>query len=62
MTGFITKRFVLSLIGLGLSSLLCYQGKLPGDAWVYALAVILAGHHAVDLVKAWRGQNVGNTP
>jgi hypothetical protein len=23
--------------------------------WVYAMAVFIAGHHAADLIKAWKG-------
>lgn len=55
MSRLVTKRFILSMLGLFLGSFLCYKQRLPGEAWVYALAVILAGHHAVDLIKAWRG-------
>lgn len=52
---FTTKRFLFSLIGLALSTGLCYYGKLGGEQWVYALAIVLAGHHAEDLVRAYRG-------
>ena len=55
MSKFATKRFVFSAAGLALATFLCWEGKLDGAAWVYALAVIIAGHHAEDIVKAAKG-------
>lgn len=52
---FATKRFIFSAAGLGLATWLCYVGKLAGQEWVYALLSIIAGHHAEDIVRAWRG-------
>ena len=52
---FRTKRFIFSAVGLALATWLCYEAKLGGEQWVYALAIIIAGHHMEDLVKAWRG-------
>lgn len=52
---FWSKRMVLSLLGMGLMTALCYLGKVGGEQFIYGLAVILAGHHAADLIKAWRG-------
>lgn len=52
---FTTKRFVFSAAGLALATWLCLQGKVSGQEWVYALLSIIAGHHAEDIVRAWRG-------
>jgi hypothetical protein len=51
---FFTKRFLFSMLGLALASVLLATGKLSGENWVYALAVVIAGHHAEDIVKAYR--------
>lgn len=55
LSKFTTKKFFFSLLGLILATVLTYQGHMTGEVWVYALAVIIAGHHAEDLIKAWRG-------
>lgn len=55
MGKFATKKFLFSASGLGLATLLTYQGHMNGETWVYALAVILAGHHLEDLIRAYRG-------
>lgn len=52
---FTTKRFVFSAVGLGLATYLCWNAKIGGQEWVYALAIIIAGHHAEDIIRAWRG-------
>lgn len=44
-----------SVLGLGLATGLVYTGKLGGEQWVYALAIVIAGHHAEDIIKAWKG-------
>lgn len=31
-----------------------FTGKMPADVWVYAVAVVIAGHNAQDIVKTWR--------
>lgn len=51
---FLTKRFIFSAAGLALATLELEHGKLSGTEWVYALAIIIAGHHAPDLIAAWR--------
>jgi hypothetical protein len=62
MKKFFTKRFLFSLLGLGLATWLQDSGHLgDGTAWVYALAIIIAGHHSVDIIRAWRGNNAGPT-
>jgi hypothetical protein len=53
--GWILKqRFLWSAAGLAIASVALWHGKMDGENWVFALAVVLAGHHAEDLVKAWR--------
>jgi FtsH-binding integral membrane protein len=53
--GFFTKRMLFSLIGLTVASVALFTGKMADHVWVYSLAVVIAGHHAVDIVKAWKG-------
>lgn len=45
----------MSAVGFATATVLLYTGKLTGECWVYALAVVIAGHHAEDIVKAMRG-------
>lgn len=52
---FTTKRFIFSMIGFITSTVLCWYGKINGEMWVYAMAIVIAGHHMEDLIKAWRG-------
>ena len=47
---FLTKRFVLSTAGLAIASVALWQKHLVGEEWVYALAVVIAGHHAEDII------------
>lgn len=51
----LTTRKLFSLIAFTTASVALWNGKLGGAEWVYAVAVILAGHHAADLIKAYRG-------
>lgn len=55
---------MLSVLGIAVATGLVLAGKMGGENWVYALAVVLAGHHAADIVRAARGagtpQNVTN--
>jgi hypothetical protein len=53
---FFSKRVFLSLLGLGTATGLVIAGKIGGSEWVYALAVVIAGHHASDIVSAWKGK------
>jgi len=50
-----TTRKILTGIGLVISTVMVYTGKMSADTWVYALAVLIAGHHAADIVKAFKG-------
>ena len=43
------------MIAFTTASVALWNGKLGGAEWVYAVAVILAGHHAADIIKAYRG-------
>lgn len=52
---FTTKRFIFSAVVEGLATWMLYTGKLSGQEWVYASAIVIAGHHAEDIIKAWRG-------
>jgi hypothetical protein len=53
---FFTKRVLLSILGLVVATGLVCAGKISGGEWVYALAVVVAGHHAADIVSAWKGK------
>jgi len=53
---FFTKRFIFSLIVLINGTALVYFGKLGGEQFVYLCALVVAGHHAADLITAWRGR------
>jgi hypothetical protein len=53
---FLTKRFVLSTAGLAIASAALWQHHLDGENWVFALAVVIAGHHAEDLVGKWKSK------
>jgi hypothetical protein len=50
-----TKRMILSLLFTATTTGLCYMGKINGDAYGFTVLGILAGHHAADIVTAWRG-------
>lgn len=52
---FTTKRFIFSAVGFTTATALLCQGKMDCGCWVYALAIVIAGHHAEDIVRAWRG-------
>lgn len=54
---FFTKRVLLSLLVLALGTSGLYAGKLAGGDYVLLCAIVIAGHHAVDLVKAWKGRD-----
>jgi hypothetical protein len=51
-----TTRKVLTAVGFITATAMVYTGKMSDSVWVYALAVLLAGHHAADLIKAYRGE------
>ena len=55
MKKFLTKRFLFSAAGLGLATFLTLHGTLSGMEWVYALFGVIAGHHAEDIIRAWKG-------
>ena len=52
---FTTKRFIFSMIGFITATALCWNGKMSGEVWVYSMAVVIAGHHMEDLIRAWKG-------
>ncbi len=52
----LTTRKVLTAVGFVTATTMVYTGKMSDSVWVYALAVLLAGHHAADLIKAYRGE------
>ena len=54
-TRWLTKRSVITAVGVAIASVALFKGKMSDGAWVYAMAVFIAGHHAVDLIKAWKG-------
>jgi len=52
-----TTRKLLTVVGIAISTTALWKGKMTDSVWVYAMAVFIAGHHAVDLVKAWKGHD-----
>ena len=55
MTKWFTARKALTVVGITIATTALWKGKMSDAAWVYAMAVFIAGHHAADLIKAWRG-------
>jgi hypothetical protein len=55
MTQWFTARKVLTAVGVAIATTALWKGKMGDGVWVYAMAVFIAGHHAADLIKAWRG-------
>lgn len=53
--GWFTTRKVLTYVGISIATTMVYTGKMTDGVWVYAMAVFIAGHHAADLIKAWKG-------
>lgn len=55
MKRWFTKRFVITSVATLIASVAMFRGKMTDSVWVYAMAVFIAGHHAEDLIKAWKG-------
>ena len=55
MKRWLTKRFVITSVATLIASVAMFKGKMTDSVWVYAMAVFIAGHHAEDLIKAWKG-------
>jgi hypothetical protein len=53
--GWLTTRKVITAIGITIATTMVYTGKMEATVWVYAMAVFLAGHHAADIIKAYKG-------
>ncbi|MGO8847253.1 MAG: hypothetical protein ACLQFI_18345 [Methylocella sp.] len=54
-TRWFTGRKVLTVAGIIIATTALWVGKMSDGVWVYAMAVFIAGHHAADLIKAWKG-------
>lgn len=50
-----TTRKILTAVGITIATVALFEGKMSDGVWVYSMAVFIAGHHAADLVKAWKG-------
>lgn len=55
--GWFTTRKTLTYVSVATATVMVYTGKMDAQVWVYAMAVFIAGHHAADIVKAFRGNN-----
>lgn len=55
-TRWLTSRKVITAVGFSTATVMVYTGKMDAGTWVYNLAVLIAGHHAADLIAAWRGR------
>ncbi len=42
------------MIGFATATTALWQGKLGGSDWVLAMAVVIAGHHMEDIIRAYR--------
>lgn len=51
----ITKRMFFSVTGIITGTCMLCIGKLDGSNWVLLVLGCIAGHHAEDMIKAWRG-------
>ncbi len=54
-TRWLTSRKVITAVGIAIASVALFRGKMGDSVWVYAMAVFIAGHHAADLIKAFKG-------
>lgn len=55
-TRWFTGRKMLTVVGVTIATTALWRGKMSDVTWVYAMAVFIAGHHAADLIRAWKGQ------
>jgi hypothetical protein len=55
-TRWFTSRKVITVVGFVTATVMVYTGKMTDSVWVYAMAVFIAGHHAADIVSAFRKQ------
>jgi hypothetical protein len=54
-TRWFTGRKVITAVGFVTATVMVYGGHMTDQCWVFAMAVFIAGHHAADLIKAWKG-------
>jgi hypothetical protein len=54
-TRWFTSRKVITTVGISIATVALFKGRMSDGVWVYAMAVFIAGHHAADLIKAFRG-------
>lgn len=54
-TRWFTSRKVITAVGIALATVMVFKGKMSDTTWVYAMAVFIAGHHAQDLIRTWKG-------
>lgn len=52
----ITKRMFWSAVVLTSGTAALWGGKLDGSNYVLLCLGVIAGHHAEDLIKAWRNR------
>jgi hypothetical protein len=54
-TRWFTSRKVITVVGVAIATTALFSGKMSDSVWVYAMAVFITGHHAADLIKAFKG-------
>ena len=54
-TRWLTGRKMITVAGFTAATAMVYSGKMSDQCWVFAMAVFIAGHHAADLIAAWKG-------
>lgn len=55
LSKFATKRFFLTVGSMIAFTTLIYQGRLHDEWYVIGMLGAIAGNHAEDLLKAWKG-------
>ena len=55
-TRWFTGRKVITTAGFVTATAMLWTGKMSDQVWVYAMAVFIAGHHAADIVTAFRSR------
>lgn len=54
LSDWLTTRKVLTALCITIATVMVYTGKMNAGEWVDGMAVFLIGHHASDVVKAFR--------
>lgn len=56
MKKWLKRKSIITIASVAIAAVALFHGKMSDSVWVYAMAVFIAGHHAEDLIRAWRSQ------